>query len=195
MNRSDESGAKMSDELEVLKDVARRLDGAGIAYMLSGSVAMNFYAQPRMTRDIDVLLLLDEGHVRRFVDVFKDDYYVEESTVSEEVKRRGMFNLIHNDSIIKVDFMLQQDGDYDRVAFERKRTIDLEGTPICMISPEDLVVRKLFWAKDSLSEMQLGDVRNIMESVQDLDLNYIKRWVGELGLDWLLAQLASGGER
>jgi len=34
----------MSEELEVLKIVAERLRGAGIAYMLTGSVAMNHYA-------------------------------------------------------------------------------------------------------------------------------------------------------
>ena len=37
----------MSEELEVLKIVAERLRGAGIAYMLTGSVAMNHYAVAR----------------------------------------------------------------------------------------------------------------------------------------------------
>jgi hypothetical protein len=45
----------VSEELEVLKIVAGRLGGAGIAYMLTGSIAMNPYAVPRMTRDIDAL--------------------------------------------------------------------------------------------------------------------------------------------
>lgn len=44
----------VSDELDVLKLVATRFETAGIAYMVSGSVAMSFYAQPRMTRDIDI---------------------------------------------------------------------------------------------------------------------------------------------
>ena len=42
----------MSAELEVLQDVVARLEGAGIAYMLTGSIALSYYAQPRMTRDI-----------------------------------------------------------------------------------------------------------------------------------------------
>jgi hypothetical protein len=40
----------MSDELEVLKLVATRLEAAGVAYMISGSIAMNYYAQPRLSR-------------------------------------------------------------------------------------------------------------------------------------------------
>ena len=43
------------EEIQVLKDVAGRLDRAGIPYMLSGSMAMHFYAAPRMTRDIDLV--------------------------------------------------------------------------------------------------------------------------------------------
>lgn len=39
----------MADELEILKLVAERLDTAGVRYMLSGSMAISFYAQPRMT--------------------------------------------------------------------------------------------------------------------------------------------------
>jgi len=29
------------------------------------------------------------------------------------------------------------------------------------VSKEDLIISKLFWAKDSRSEVQLGDVRNL----------------------------------
>ena len=43
----------MSDELEVLKILADRLEEAGIGYMVSGSIAANYYTIPRMTRDID----------------------------------------------------------------------------------------------------------------------------------------------
>lgn len=39
-------------ELDVLRDVSERLTSSGIAFMLTGSMAMNYYAQPRMTRDI-----------------------------------------------------------------------------------------------------------------------------------------------
>jgi len=39
-------------ELGVLRDVSGRLENAGIAFMLTGSMAMSYYAQPRMTRDL-----------------------------------------------------------------------------------------------------------------------------------------------
>ena len=48
----------MQNELDIVRDVSRRLDGGGLAYMLTGSMAMNYYAQPRMTRDIDLVVAL-----------------------------------------------------------------------------------------------------------------------------------------
>ena len=57
--------ASMSEELEVLRIVAERLRGAGIGYMVTGSVAMNHYAVPRMTRDIDLVVELSVADVDR----------------------------------------------------------------------------------------------------------------------------------
>jgi hypothetical protein len=53
------------------------------------------------------------------------------------------------------------------------------------ISPEDLIISKLLWAKDSLSEMQLKDVRNLIKTVDKLDLKYIDNWIGQLRLEGL----------
>ncbi|MBX3276448.1 MAG: hypothetical protein KF868_00465 [Acidobacteria bacterium] len=44
----------LQSDLDILRDISLRLEAAGIAFMLTGSVAMNQYAQPRMTRDIDI---------------------------------------------------------------------------------------------------------------------------------------------
>jgi len=70
----------MSEELEVLKEVARRLDRAGIAYMVTGSTAANFYSVPRMTRDIDIVVELSEQDVGKFILGFEKDHYLEPAT-------------------------------------------------------------------------------------------------------------------
>src|SRR5215204_2906348 len=93
-------------ELDVLRDVSRRLESAGIAFMLTGSVAMNYYAQPRMTRDIDLVAALDEADVEAFVHMFEDDYYLDRQAVSRAVAHRSLFNLIHHESVIKIDFIV-----------------------------------------------------------------------------------------
>ncbi|MFH1830467.1 MAG: nucleotidyltransferase [Pseudomonadota bacterium] len=172
----------MSDELNVLKAVTQRLNQASISYMISGSMAMNYYAQPRMTRDIDIVIVLTPNDVKRFVSLFEKDFYIDSETVQNEVKRSGMFNLIHNEHIVKVDFMILKDEEFDRTEFDRRKRIEIDKIPMWMISPEDLILYKCLWAKDSASEMQIRDIRNLMEMVSDLDVEYIRAWIAKLRL-------------
>ena len=49
-----------------------------------------------------------------------------------------------------------------------------------VVSKEDLIISKLWWAKDSHSELQLRDVRNL--AAAGFDKEYIERRTGDLGL-------------
>lgn len=172
----------MSEELEVLKLVTARLNQAGIPYMVSGSIAANYYTIPRMTRDIDIVIELRQGDIDKFVELFKGDFYVDRETVTKEVSRQGMFNIIHNQYVIKIDCIIKSSSPYQQVEFSRKTCVIIEQSPVWIVSPEDLVISKLVWAKDSHSEMQLKDVANIIRSVNNLDMEYIDNWIRELGL-------------
>ena len=61
--------------------------------MLTGSVAMNYYARPRMTRDIDLVVSLKPGEAQTIVRLFEPDYYVSLEAVAEAIARRSMFNV------------------------------------------------------------------------------------------------------
>jgi len=172
----------MSEELEVLKEVARRLDGTGIAYMITGSTAANFYAVPRMTRDIDIVVELSERDIGKFILAFEKDHYLEPKTVREAVKSKRMFNLIHDQYVIKVDFVVRKDTPYRRREFSRKKQISVDRQNLYVVAPEDLILSKLEWAKDSKSEVQLRDVRNLLQSVKGLDRRYLARWAKQLGV-------------
>ena len=180
----------MSEELEVLKIVTSRLNDASISYMVSGSVAANYYTIPRMTRDIDVVIELKQGDVDKFVSLFKGDFYVDREMVANEVSRQGMFNLIYNRYVIKIDFIVKKSSAYQNAAFSRRKQIMIEQSPMWFISAEDLVISKLLWAKDSHSEMQLKDVGNLIETVDNLDLKYIGNWVREMGLEKIYKETA-----
>jgi len=57
---------------------------------------------------------------------------------------------------------------------------------IWIVSKEDLIISKLFWARDSHSEFQLRDVKNLLKS--RYDAAYLKTWIEKLGLDELLRE-------
>jgi Nucleotidyltransferase of unknown function (DUF6036) len=179
----------MSDELEVLKLVTTRLEGAGIAYMVSGSMAMNYYAQPRMTRDIDLVVDLLPADADRIVRLFSADFYCDPDTVRDAIARRFMFNLIHSTLAVKVDFIVRKATPYRKAEFLRRREAVVAGFHLWLVSPEDLILSKLVWAKDSHSELQLNDVKNLIASAASLDWPYVERWASELTVVTLLAEV------
>lgn len=177
------------NEIDIVRDVSRRFEQAGIPYMLTGSMAMNYYAQPRMTRDIDIVIAVGQDDVRRLVALFQSDYYVSEENIRESLAHQSIFNLIHEESVIKVDCIIRKNTEYRRVEFERRQKISILDFSVFIVSKEDLIISKLFWAKDSQSELQLGDVQNLLAT--GYDAAYLQRWTRELGLDTLLKNVTN----
>ncbi len=170
----------MQNELDILRDVSARLDGAGLAFMLTGSMAMNYYAQPRMTRDIDVVVALQPSDADGVVRLFSPDYYVSREAVDSSIAHQSLFNLIHHDSVIKVDCIVRQQTTYRLAEFDRRQRIAIQDFATWIVSKEDLILSKLFWAKDSRSEVQLRDVRNLVST--GCNRAYIEQWTGGLGV-------------
>lgn len=174
------------NEIDIVRDISARLERAKIPYMLTGSMAMNYYAQPRMTRDIDVVIEITPADVDRLTALFRPDYYVSEQNIRDSLRYESIFNLIHQESVIKVDCIVRKNSEYRRVEFGRRQRIAIREFTTCIVSKEDLIISKLFWAKDSHSEIQLGDVRNLLGT--GYDAAYLRRWTRELGLDNLLEE-------
>lgn len=182
-------GLPVSDELDVLKSVTGLLDGAGIPYMVTGSMAANFYAVPRMTRDIDLVIELSEREVDRVIRLFQHEYYIDRDMVLRAVRDHTMFNMIHNTLVVKVDCVVRKETEYRREEFARRRAVSIAGRQVFIVSPEDLILSKLDWAKESRSQIQLDDVRNLLQSVDGLDTEYLTRWVDRLGLTRLYQEV------
>ncbi|MEW6455621.1 MAG: nucleotidyltransferase [Acidobacteriota bacterium] len=179
----------MSDELEVLKLVTRRLKEAGIEYMITGSTAVNFYSVPRMTRDIDIIIELSLNNIEKIENLFSDEFYMDREAIYKAVVQKGIFNIIHNSYLVKIDFIIRKDSDFHREEFRNKRRIIVETVNMNVVSPEDLVLSKLFWAKESKSEVHINDVRNLLNNVKDLNIEYISYWVNKLGVDELYKEV------
>lgn len=176
----------MQNELAILRDVTKRFGEAGFDYMLTGSFALNYYAEPRMTRDIDFVVLLEPKDADGVVALFEDAYYVPHNAVMRAISNQTLFNLIHNESIIKVDCIVRKNTEYRRLEFERRQRVEVDGIEIWIVSKEDLIISKLIWAKDSHSEFQLRDVKNLLKSGYDAD--YLTTWSRKLDLDELLRE-------
>ena len=176
----------MLTELDILKDVCARLESAGIEYMLTGSMAMNYYAQPRMTRDIDLVVELEASDAAKLVSAFAPDYFVPEEAMHNALRERGMFNLLHLESVVKVDLIVRKQAPYRQTEFARRRQVGLPGFAAWLVSREDLILSKLAWAKDAESELQMRDVRNLLSG--ECDVAYLRQWAPALEVSELLEE-------
>jgi hypothetical protein len=175
------SSPALTPELVALRDVCARLDGEGIGYMLTGSLAMSYYATPRMTRDIDLVIALDAAQADRLVGLLGSDYHADAAAIRAALAASRPWNLVHLPTVVKIDLIPRKNTAYRRAEFERRRRIDLAGVPLWIVSIEDLVLSKLEWARAGGSEQQRRDVTALLEA--PLDLAYVERWAAELGLD------------
>ena len=172
------------NEIDIVRDISQRFEQARIPYMLTGSMAMNYYAQPRMTRDIDIVIAITPEDVGRISALFRPDYYVSEQNIRESLAHESIFNLIHQESVIKVDCIIRKSSEYRRIEFERRQKISIVDFTTFIVSKEDLIISKLAWAKNSHSEVQLNDVRNLLAT--GYEAAYLRGWTRELRLDNLL---------
>jgi hypothetical protein len=179
------------DELQVLKLVTGRLDAAGIAYMLTGSIALGHYAQPRMTRDIDLVVAVQPADADRFCTILGAEFECDPASVRGAIERQSMFNLIHTEAVVKVDFVVRKDSPYRLEEFSRRRSAVVDGQPMWIVAPEDLILSKLVWASDSHSEVQLRDVRRVIMDQPGLDWTYLDHWALLLGVNDLLREVRS----
>lgn len=177
----------MKTELDIIADISERFEKLGIPYMLTGSIAMNYYAEPRMTRDIDVVVVIKNEDIESLLREFSSDYYVERNAVKESIQHQSMFNLLHMESSIKVDCIVRKSSEYRLTEFQRRRKISIGRVETYIVSKEDLILSKLYWAKDSHSEMQMKDVANLMR--MGYDKNYINIWAEKLSVSELLKEV------
>ncbi len=177
----------MLDELAILEDITKRLDSLRLPFMLTGSLAMNYYAVPRMTRDIDVILLIHPGRIHSFVQALEPEYMIVEDAVASAVANRSMFNAIHMESVVKVDFVCLEDHEFRHEEFSRRKRVRIDGFETWIVTREDLILSKMVWARDSESETQYADVRNLLK--MDCDGRYLDQWASRLGVGEKLNEL------
>ncbi len=170
----------MTEELETLKNIVSKLDEGKFEYLLTGSMALSFYSIPRMTRDLDILIQLYENDIDKFVKLLKKDFFIDENMVNDSLNTGIMFNIFNKKNLFKIDFIILKNDEYEKTKFERRKKLKINGLEVYVISIEDLIISKLYWAKDSYSEMQLNDIRELMKN--EFNDTYVNEWVSKLEL-------------
>lgn len=176
--------------VRILHDFADRMEMLGVAYMLTGSMAMMNYSVYRFTADVDVILEIQSAGVSKIIEALEPDYYVPHESARRAVRNEKMFNVIHQETAFKIDCVVKKSTAFERKAFERRGRVDFYGRDIRIITKEDLIIAKLWRAKDSGPEKQLTDVRNLLKA--GFGAEYVENRTRELKIENLLEQCRKG---
>lgn len=138
-----------------LQRVISILEEAEVPYMLTGSLAAAYYAVPRATQDVDLVVEVESTDLAVMTELLSDaGYYVSLAAAREAFSHEGQFSAVDPGTGWKVDFIIRKSRPFSRSGFSRRVRASALGLGLCMVTREDLVVAKLEWAKKGNSELQ-----------------------------------------
>ena len=179
------------DILAAITPIVEALEELGTPYHIVGSVASSLYGLPRLTIDADLVADIRMKHVRPLVKQLEADYYIDEDMIRDAIKRRSSFNVIHLDTMLKVDIFIPKSRLFDQEELRRvQQEVLSEGTrPFNVASPEGIILNKLEWYRmgGEVSDRQWNDILGVLK-VQgtNLDMAYLQRWAADLSVTDLL---------
>jgi hypothetical protein len=191
----------VADIISAITPVVDAFDRLSVDYSVVGSVASSAHGIARATLDADLVADLALHHVEPLVNVLVDGYYIDRDAAEEAVRRRSMFNVVHLETMVKVDIYVLTGRSFDRESFGRRTLAPLESGEAAreysVDTPEDTILHKLEWyrAGGGVSDRQWSDIVGVLKIQSDaLDSTYMRRWAASLGVEDLLNRaLADSG--
>ena len=185
----------MNDQAtEVTLAVIAVLDDLEIRYLIGGSLASTVYGTARATLDSDLFAEIQSKHVSPFVNRLENDFYVSAEAIRDAIVHRTSFNLIHLNTVFKVDIFLPKQRPFDELQFRNRVLTVVAVNPdkqAYIASAEDTILAKLEWYKlgNEISERQWLDVIGVIRvQGSKLDVQYLRRVAAELSVSDLLEQ-------
>jgi len=172
-------------QIELLQYVIAALDRLGISYAIVGSFGSGAWGEPRMTRDIDIVIRVSPADVARLCDAFpEDNFYVSRDAAEDAVRRHGQFNVIHPKSGNKIDFLIAAPDAWTANQISRRKAVKFDSeTTGYVAAPEDIILGKLIYYREGGSEKHLRDIAGILRISDELvDRDYIDKFAVELGV-------------
>jgi hypothetical protein len=181
-------------EIEItIRPFVDTLDELRIPYQIGGSVASSVFGIARSTMAVDMVVAVNSNNVVPLAKRLESVYYISETAVKEAVERQSSFNLVHLETMMKIDVFILKDRSFDQEAFQRRRMdrLDSESSErtYYISSPEDIIINKLEWYNKGgrKSERQWNDIIGILKvQGNSLDLIYCEKWAKQLALGDLL---------
>jgi hypothetical protein len=176
--------------------MARILNDAQIPYYVTGGVAAIAYGEPRATIDLDIVIAIELSNLSTFATYLENQGFYVAGLGEVLGGQLSCFNITHLDTVENVDLMISGTTEFDLQKLGRRQLYTFpDGAQIALATPEDVVLSKLIWRRESQSDKQWRDILGILKVQQEkLDFVYIRQWVDQFELenDWQRALVAAG---
>lgn len=176
--------------------LAQILNCANVPYYITGGVAAIAHGEPRATIDLDVVIGIDLTDLPTLAANFEAQGFYVAGLADVMAGSLWCLNITHLETIENIDLMISGREEYDLIKFDRSRSYTLPGSgEVSIASPEDVIISKLVWRRESQSDKQWRDILGILKVQQEkLDFVYLQRWVEQFGLedDWRRAKVEAG---
>jgi hypothetical protein len=165
----------LSALLQALRDLVRWLKSKQVPGVVVGGVAASILGRPRMTHDIDALVLLDEGHWEMFlIDGAKFGFVPRLTDCLDFAKKSRVLLVRHKPSGIDVDVT------FGALAFEKEAIahaawLDIKKVRLPLPLPEDLIIMKAIAHRPR----DLADIESILDVHPNINVRRVRRWVKE----------------
>lgn len=181
-----------TDLLAATARVVRAFDSLGVDYLVGGSVASSVFGEPRLTVDADLVARLLGQHAEPLVKNLTGEFYADLPAIASAIQNQGSFNLIHLETMSKVDVFVNWRSPFGEIQFSRRQKKSVgQVAPLELFfaSAEDTVLAKLDWYRKGgeVSDRQWRDLLGVLKvQAAALDQKYLEHWARELGVKDLL---------
>ncbi|RPI72763.1 MAG: hypothetical protein EHM45_21750 [Desulfobacteraceae bacterium] len=184
----------------VVMKVVKALEECHISYLIGGSLGSSIHGIPRATLDADLVSDIKKDQIGALVEKLQGEFLIDPDMIKEAIQNHGCFNLIHLETMFKIDVFVLKDTPYEITEFSRRRSETMPGISekVQIATPEDIILNKLIWYKagGGVSERQWEDAKGVFK-VQGglLDLQYIQDWAKILKIEDLLIDMQKEFEK
>lgn len=171
------------------------LEELKIPYVIVGSLASTQHGTARSTLDSDLVVSLNQSHISPLISKLQSAFYADEQMAQSALDNLSSFNLIHLETMFKVDLFIAKDEIFDQYQLSRRiqRGIAEDSDrQINFLSAEDTILAKLKWYRmgREQSERQWRDVVGVLKvQKESLDFAYMHMMANELNITDLLTRL------
>ena len=170
--------------------VIRALDDLEIPYMLVGSFSSSYYGIARSTKDVDLVVQLDDRSIsevdRALGPRFKLDRQMSFETITGTIKH--VFTV--DETSFQVEVFRLSDDPHDQERFRRRQCVEFQDQDTWLPTAEDVILTKLVWSSTGNRPKDADDVRDVIAVQGDaIDWDYVHRWCDEHGTRDLLDEI------